>query len=161
MEVIKGWAFALCAALIAGSMLRILMPGGNMQRVYSLTLSVFILCVILAPFFTNRPELRIEVNTHAVQEAVARAQILEDLVQEQSIRAAAYGVEKIVVSKLSEMGINHRGVTINMNYDGQNGHARLEAEILLGDEWQKEEERIVRELEEALKFPVALIFSQR
>ena len=161
MEVIRGWAFAICAAMIAGSMLRILMPEGNMQRVYSLTLSVFMLCVILAPFFADRPELRIETNAHAAQEAVMRAQILEDLILEQSIRAATYGVEKIVASKLYEMGINHRSVTINMNYDGQNGHTRLEAKIILGEEWQEEERRIARELEEKLEFPVVLLFSQR
>ena len=159
MDIIRGWALALCAALTAGSMLRILMPSGSIQRVYSLTISVFILCVILAPFFMNRPELRIELQTHAAQEAMIRAQILEDLVQEQSIRAALGGVEKIVSAKLSEMGINYGSVTINMNHDGQNANTGFEAQILLGEEWQKEEQRIKRELEQKLGFPVILFFS--
>ena len=159
MEAIRSWAFALCAALIAGSMLKIILPGGNMNKIYSLTLSIFILCVMLAPFFTNRPELRLELNAHAAQEAMVRAQALEDLVQEQSIRAAIGGVEKIVVSKLAEMGINHRGVTINMDYDGQNGHARFEATIFLGEEWLESEQRIARELENNLGFSVILLFS--
>jgi len=114
---------------------------------------------MLAPFFTNRPELRLELNAHAAQEAMVRAQALEDLVQEQSIRAAIGGVEKIVVSKLAEMGINHRGVTINMDYDGQNGHARFEATIFLGEEWLESEQRIARELENNLGFSVILLFS--
>jgi len=140
-------------------MLKILLPGGNMNRVYSLTLSVFILCVILSPFFDGRPEFRLEINAHAAQEAMVRAQALEDLVQEQSIRAAISGVEKIVAVKLAEMGINHRGVTINMDYDGQNGHARFEAVIFLGEEWQESEQRIARELENNLGFSVILLFS--
>jgi len=88
-----------------------------------------------------------------------RAQILEDLVGEQSVRAAIYGVEKIVLSKLQEMGINHRQLTINMDYDGQNGHAYFEAAITLGEEWREDAGRIEQQLEESLGFPVALLFS--
>jgi hypothetical protein len=65
MEIIRDWAFALCAAIVAGSILRILMPQGSMRRVFSLTLSVFILCCILAPFLLGGPEFRLELEARA------------------------------------------------------------------------------------------------
>ena len=148
MQLIRDWAFALCAAVVAGSILRILMPQGGMRRVFGLTLSVFILCCILAPFMLGTPELRLDIQTEASREAMHRAGNLAELVDAQTNDAAAFGTQKIVLSKLEEMGINNHGVTININ------HNSLWALITLGEEYKDEETRIRHELEEALGFRI-------
>jgi hypothetical protein len=150
MAIVRDWAFALCAAIVAGSILRILMPQGSMRRVFSLTLSVFILCCILAPFMLGRPEFRLELETRAEQEMLYRVNNLVELVEAQSEQAIVSGARKIVLSHLEEMGINHHGVTININHGGQNGFATLEALVALEDEdaWVRSK------LEEVLGFEV-------
>lgn len=49
MEMIKNWAFSLCVAAIVGSVMKMLLPDGGLQKTFKTVLCVFFLCVMLVP----------------------------------------------------------------------------------------------------------------
>ena len=49
MEFFKEWAFSICCALIIGGILNMILPSGNMQKIFKTVLCVFFICVIAAP----------------------------------------------------------------------------------------------------------------
>lgn len=50
MEKIQNWAFSLCCASIAGSLLNIILPEGSLQKTFKTVLCVFFLCILVSPF---------------------------------------------------------------------------------------------------------------
>jgi hypothetical protein len=80
---------------------------------------VFMLCALLSPFFLLRPELRLELTAQAEQETASRAQALGREAERQGVQTARLRLEKIVVSKLDELGIKPRALTIHISDDGK------------------------------------------
>ena len=49
MEFIKNWAFSLCSAAICGSVMHLVLPEGNLQKVFKTVFCVFFLCTVISP----------------------------------------------------------------------------------------------------------------
>ena len=49
MEEIKTWAFSICCASVAGGILNLLLPEGNVQKTYKTVFCIFFLCIIISP----------------------------------------------------------------------------------------------------------------
>lgn len=49
LDSIKDWAFSICAASICGTMMNIILPKGDLQKIFKTVYSVFFLCCILSP----------------------------------------------------------------------------------------------------------------
>ena len=70
MEQIKTWAFSVCLAVVCGAILNMLAPEGNLQKTFKCIISIFFLCVIIAPVskidipnFKNTEKIFSEINT--------------------------------------------------------------------------------------------------
>lgn len=49
MEKIQSWAFSVCCASIAGSVLNMLLPEGSLMKINKTVFCVFFLCVLVSP----------------------------------------------------------------------------------------------------------------
>ena len=49
MESIKSWAFSVCCAAVIGTLLNMILPEGNLQRMFKCVFCVFFLCTVLTP----------------------------------------------------------------------------------------------------------------
>lgn len=49
LDSIKDWAFSICVASICGTMMNIILPKGDLQKIFKTVYSVFFLCCILSP----------------------------------------------------------------------------------------------------------------
>lgn len=49
MEELKSWAFSVCAAVVCGAVLNMLVPESNLQKTFKCVICVFILCVLVSP----------------------------------------------------------------------------------------------------------------
>lgn len=58
MEKIQNWAFSLCCASIAGSILNMIVPEGNLQKTFKTILCVFFLCVFVSPIMKTDFDFR-------------------------------------------------------------------------------------------------------
>ena len=50
METVKTWAFSVSAAAICGSVISMIIPDGEQQKIYKVVFCVFFLCIVAAPF---------------------------------------------------------------------------------------------------------------
>lgn len=50
METVKTWAFSVSAAAICGSVISLIIPDGEQQKIYKVVFCVFFLCIVAAPF---------------------------------------------------------------------------------------------------------------
>ena len=50
MEFIKNWAFSVCSAAICGSVMYLVLPEGNLQKVFKTVFCMFFLCTVISPF---------------------------------------------------------------------------------------------------------------
>ena len=158
MEAIKQWVFSVCAAMVACGLMQTLLPKSNMEKIFSLTVSVFFLCCLLSPLLLRAPQLRIEVEEYSAQDMQQRLERLGKIVEMQTQGTIRQNLYEIIEEKLSEMGIKHHGVTINITTNGQNAGQPESASILLEKQWESRHEKLQRELESMLGLAVHLAY---
>ena len=158
MEAIKQWVFSVCAAMVACGLMQTLLPKSNMEKIFSLTVSVFFLCCLLSPLLLRAPQLRIEVEEYSAQDMQQRLERLGKIVEMQTQGTIRQNLYEIIEEKLSEMGIKHHGVTINITTNGQNAGQPESASILLEKQWESRHEKLQRELESMLGLTVHLAY---
>ena len=160
MESIRQWAFGVCAALIVGSMLRIILPKSSLQRVFSLAASVFFLCCLIVPIGKGDMSLPSWKGT-AGYDGEQRGLALAQTVQEQARTAAAVDMKKIVEEILGQMGIKGPATTIHIATNGQNDLSVKDIEILLAEEYRPRDKTIKGELRQRLGMEVTLLYENK
>jgi len=158
MSVFRDWAFALCAAMAAGGICRMVLPKSSMQRVFGITVSAFFLCVLLSPAIFSVSATRIYIDDAAMPDIRRRADSLTDAVNFQAQQIGLDSVEKIIREELSQMGINGGDAAINIITDGQ--HAPRRIEIVLDKEYESEHNRIRERLMNDLGLDIRLGYTQ-
>lgn len=168
METVKQWALSVCAAAVACGIAQMVLPRGSMEKIFKITVSVFFLCCLLSPLVVRSPELRMEWQEYAREDIERRAERLSGVAASQAERAVVVEVTKIVEEKLTEMGINNSGITININRNGQSmegdGNAQEampQLDILLDVPPPQNHAAIQAALEEAVGLPVRLRYADR
>ena len=156
MSEIRHWAFSLCCAMVAAAVARMLLPDSSLQKIFQVTLSVFILCALLSPLVLSRPQLQLWVEEYSAQEVERRATALKQTAASQARRQFSEQLEKIVGENLLQMGINAADIAIHINMDEQGALTIAEAVVLLPQEYQTQQERIRGQLREALGVSVRL-----
>ena len=158
MEALKGWALAVCAAAVAGSLARMAAPSGATEKLMSLTVSLFFLCALLSPAlvgiigedFSPFPEAgaQTELNTGA----------LEEEMQRQVERSFISTMQKAVRAALGELEVTPREILINVNTGGQDGISIREVRVTLDQVYSVKQEEIVIALTEAMGQKPVLLF---
>ena len=160
MEVVRRWAFSLCAALIVTAIMRLLTPKGGMKWIYNLLLNVFLLGVLISPFAASMPKISPMVwepqSAHDIEE---RAKLLTETIDIQAENAIQLEAEKILLSELAKMGIKSHASTIHIIVKRQNETEEqppMLAEVYLAGEY-RQNPTIKQALETALGFPVKFV----
>ena len=159
MASIKQWALSVCMAMVICEIARLLLPRGNMQKVFGITISAFLLCCALSQFFFQWPETRLDIHTQPVEEIETRARRLTETVRMQEKAAVSLGLEKIVGGKLAEMGINYSHITIHISQAGQSEINVGQVEIILDEAHNSDAPEIVAALQRELGIAVTLVFA--
>jgi hypothetical protein len=131
-----------------------------MEKLFRAVVSVFFLCCLLSPFALaiDLPTLDLEAAPYPAAEIEARAQRLEDVLSAQTDDAVRWEAAKLVGEKLAERGINYHDVAISIEQNGQSAGAALSADVILDRRHEPDHRAIQSQLEEALGFPVRLLY---
>ncbi|MDR2932906.1 MAG: stage III sporulation protein AF [Oscillospiraceae bacterium] len=156
MDGIRQWAFSACVAMVTCGIARLILPKGNLQKVFSITVSVFFLCCLLLPIAVEFPNIQIQTETYSQEEIERRAKALTDMVGSQTGRAAEDNIKKIIAEKCAEMGIKYMDITININTNGQNGPEIESVDVTLEKAHEYRHDAIHRELANSLGLKVRL-----
>lgn len=119
MDELKNWAFSLCCAAAAGSLLSLLAPESSLGKVCRFAIRVFFLCCMILPlrqlgsFLHVLPELQAD--------AAFSAQGVVDVVTSQVKNSVAASIEQEVARCLEEEGINFKKVNVDVHVDKDGG----------------------------------------
>lgn len=118
MEQIKIWAFSICLASVCGAILNMLAPEGNFLKTFKCIISIFFLCVVIAPIFktelpdfSSQEKIFSEENIETYEENGVD-KITEEVFEEQ----IESETEKILSEK--ELAFEDISVKVNILEDG-------------------------------------------
>ncbi|MEG1760821.1 MAG: hypothetical protein RR115_01530 [Hydrogenoanaerobacterium sp.] len=122
MDALREWALAVCAAAVAGSLVCLLCPAGEAAKAYKVTVSVFLLCVILSPVITgvlgsDWGYADISLNSKAEE----NTDVLNAMVEAQIENDFYSTVKDFVNSKLAEINAVPEEIYINVNTNDESG----------------------------------------
>lgn len=156
MSAVREWAFALCAAMVAAGLVRMLLPKSNLEKMLRMVLSIFFLCCLLSPAVLRAPSLMVEIETVGREELAARSEKVAELARRQTLELARESLHKLVEEKLEQRGIKVHAITINMVTKGQNEMALQSVELLLDFADQDGHQSLAQELGRELGAEVIL-----
>ena len=113
MDSVMKWGMSLCCAALAGGVAQILSPGGSMERIFRITLSVFFLCCVVSPFNGFSGNFSLEESGILLQDREEEAALeLSDAADKIFYRSAAEKLELLAQKKLEQMGINDAKLSV-------------------------------------------------
>ena len=139
MSALIQWAFALCAAMVAMGLCRMLIPSSGMEKTFRFVVSVFFLATLLSPAVIRFPSLMVDIPMHTQAEIERRSAHLDEITRQQAIRIAQSQLRQIVLEKLSQRGINAHSITINFTTN-PGGEILLENVVITLDAAHQENE---------------------
>ena len=154
MEALRQWGFSLCAAALACSLIRMLLPRTSLTRTLQMALSVFFLTVLIQPLW--KAELAEEISirsTSGMEEAERIAETLDAAL----IGEVIDKIESDVYRILEQMGIRRDQVRISLVHT----ESALQLEIRLSSEVTVEEEMVGERLEEEISLPTKVSKEER
>ncbi len=99
IEYIKNWAFSLCAASVAGSILNMLLPECSMQKTFKTVLGIFFLSSVIIPFteveFSDLDKL---FSADNISDEIIKSEELEDISAEYLENKIITATEEILKS---------------------------------------------------------------
>lgn len=151
MELIKEWALSTCVAAVAGGIAYMILPPGNLQKVFKFTISLFFLCCLISPLFLwknlSLDTMRLEIETETGQ----LTQQLTQGTDEQLLMAFSADLEEKVRSALSGDGIEAKKIRINVNTDEEMNISISDIQITLKKEDEKKKNKVVQRVERLLE----------
>ena len=154
MAALRQGGFSLCAAALACSLIRMLLPRTSLTRTLQMALSVFFLTVLIQPLW--KAELAEEISirsTSGMEEAERIAETLDAALTGEVIDK----IESDVYRILEQMGIRRDQVRISLVHT----ESALQLEIRLSSEVTVEEEMVGERLEEEISLPTKVSKEER
>lgn len=112
MEIFRQWAISLVISGIAGTVVSLLAPRGNMEKVLRTVIGIFVVCVLCSPLTQLKTDADFSSFSFEENEAV-QADLLGKQIEE-SCRETVGNVAKEVASQL---GITEYEVDVEMYID--------------------------------------------
>lgn len=135
----QSFVLSIAVTMVAGSILSMALPKGNMKRVMSFVLNMFFIASLLSPFLLELPKIDLE---DAVGEINSSEQ--QTKIEQQTVDLASATLKKSILKVLEENGYNVVDLNIEINLEGQN----TQAEVILNEEDRKNESKIVELIKE-------------
>jgi len=133
------WAFALCAAMVAMGLCRMLIPSSSMEKTFRFVVSIFFLTILLSPVAIRFPSLMIDTPPQTQAEIEQRSANLDEITRQQALRMAQGRLRQITREKLSQKGIIAHSIAINFTTNLQ-GEILLESVVITLDATHQESE---------------------
>ena len=109
MQAVKEWAVGMCAAAIAGAVVKVLTPSGSLEKSVKTVVAVFLLCAMILPFCGSKTASQRYISTD-FDEAELTEQALNNEISRQTAQYLKNSIEKI----LDKNGISYGDVVIDM-----------------------------------------------
>ena len=160
MEGLREWALAVCAAAVAGSLAHLACPSGEVAKVYKITISVFLLCCILAPVLTGALGGDWGAESFMTSETEEKTAELENTFKTQVKDEFCASIKAFVENELGLVGVSAQEISINVNTNEQGGIFITELIVFLSTEHEDKQAEIIAKLRDNLGIEPVIQFRQ-
>ncbi len=154
MEAVKVWGFAMCTAVVIGSVTTMIVPSIEKQRVMKLVISAFVLAGVISPLLNVIDEIDFSVQA-LEQDAISSSQIqLDDKALDELEDNVSQALFPIIQEEFTKMNIsNEFGITTELEQE-QEGISVKNVNITIEDLHMIEKENVRLILEKNLGLEV-------
>lgn len=128
MSAFYGWSISICLSAVAASIFELLIPKGNMEKMFRFILGVFMVCIILVPINNVVSSIK---NNITIQKYQYQDGEYNSYVNEQYINSAKEVIYNKSLESLSDMGVNAKSIDVTMDIDNDNNISMVLVEITL------------------------------
>ena len=117
MEILKQWSRAVCCIAIALSILEMLLPSGNLEKIMRLIIGSFMIITLVLPFKNLVLSINEKISFHKNDSPSIN---FNQKIKEQAIKNIEERLKNIVESQLREKKVNIKKINIFMDMKDDN-----------------------------------------
>ncbi len=158
MDIIREWAFSICAAAIAVGILTVIMPESSMNKLIKTVVGVFFVIVIFSPVKVLLS------GTDSIEVLSVESEVLYedaiDLTNRILNEQAAMQMENLLLNELSVLEIENAHFQIFINTTEELSIHITKIVLTLNEVYKSRESEIRFRLIDELELPVEIIYSR-
>ena len=138
MNAFYGWSISICVSAVIASIFELLVPKGNMEKMFRFVLGTFMVCIVMIPMNSLASSIK---NSIAMQKYEYKDTEYNYYVDEQYINSAKGVLSDAVKENLSELGVSYLNIDINIDID-EYTVSGITAEITVSKEYSNYKSKI-------------------
>ena len=147
MTAVKSWTLLICIVSIISTLLEMLLPKGQMEKIFKVVLSIFILCALLIPL----KDLSANINFNNKKDNFVKEENkLKNIVENQMKLSSEANLKSNIKKFLNRKNINPEKIKIIMDTDNNNCISIKKIEVYLSEGDKDKKDIIKNELEKSL-----------
>ena len=160
MEAIKSWAFSISTAVVVSTIMQMLVPKGNLEKVVKISLSVFMLSIIFSPFLID-VEFKIQSEDSFKSEIGDYTQALELEMSEMIESQLSRQIEELIVVQLSGIGVHKSEVDVLIKAENTNTAEVIAVEVKLDEEYKIKDPDIRYQIKNIVDCQTTVVYTKR
>ncbi len=158
MDIIREWAFSICAAAIAVGILTVIMPESSMNKLIKTVVGVFFVIVIFSPVKVLLNGID-SIDIFSVESEVLYEDAIE-LTNKILNEQAAIQMESLLINELTGLGIENAHFQIFINTTKEFSIHITKIVLTLNEMYKSRESEVYFRLKDELELPVEIIYSR-
>lgn len=159
METLKSWAFSIAVAAVVATIAQMLIPKGNLEKMVKITLSAFMLSVMLSPIlvkvdFAIKPDDSFETKMDNYTKE------LENQMSEMIETQLSQQIETLISSQLGEIGVSPTHLAVSVVADGANSAEIVEVEVRLKKDYKIKDADIRYRIKNIADCQITLVYTE-
>lgn len=134
MNQVKIWVFSICTAAIVGSIVQILSPSGNMEKVMKVVVGIFFLSCTFVPLATLLPNINYEFEAGSLDQITEINENMQNEITKQTVDYANTQITKAIGDTLEKNKINYKNISVNYNIEQDSSISINEIEITMDEQ---------------------------
>lgn len=128
MDAVRSWAMTACLAALAAGIAGMLVPKGNMEKMFRFALALFFLCSVLSPLLALR---HVTLQSAGISVSSAGTAALSSAVAEQTRAQVCENLEKQVRAVCTAQGVSPVSVEVYVEQDDSGAYDPQSAQVTL------------------------------
>lgn len=157
MDGIKSWIITLMAAAIAGEILLMIAPQGNVSKILKIAVSVFFLGCFLTPFATLGSGGLKDISFDYQGEVGENTSALDQTMQEQTLKEFERNIVQIVTVNLRDIEIPAEKIEVEVNMLEDDSIQIDCIEICLDSSYRPQEKKAADRLHDVFGYKTRLL----
>lgn len=157
MELLKMCGISACGAALAGTIINLLTPKGNMEKVLNFCVSVFFICVVIYPVLRIRDISFDNLDVFFENKVANYSENFENVKENLEKNEIESVLKGLISKKLAEYGITQNKILFFYNTEDDNCISISQIDVFLDKSNQNKINDIKKSIEQDIGYNINLI----